>query len=189
MKGATRAGVADLVRLAHSSSHGAGDVAVPYLREEYALGMRHQLGLLNPQLRGWFRGVIPLRRPGGGLLLLVDRRRGADFLAPAEGLRPKAGLLVVAAGPGQAGVSCAALCAQKGKRCEEQQLEFVNDCAPLLKAFPCEAGCGHQVGIEIPAYVHDASRDTGHQCLTTDEAVSSCAAAHPATRRLCACVP
>ena len=189
VKGARRASVGELTQLSRSNSHGEGAVVVPFLREQYATQLRHQLGLLNPQLRGFFRGVVPLRRPGGGLLLLVDRRKGAGFLAAEEALLPAAGLQEVAAEPSQAGVSCASLCQLKGLRCDAQQLEFANDCVPLLRHFPCEAGCGHQVGTEIPCYVHDAQRDTGHQCLTTDEAVSDCNAAHPATRRLCACVP
>lgn len=40
--------------------------------------------------------------------------------------------------------------------------------------FPCENGCGHQVGLEIPCYVHDPSIDTALQCLITDDAIPTC---------------
>jgi len=65
----------------------------------------------------------------------------------------------------------------------------VNTCEALKQHFPCEDGCGHQVGQEIPAYVHDRSRDTALQCLVTDDAISSCGAHVPVTTRLCVCIP
>jgi hypothetical protein len=38
------------------------------------------------------------------------------------------------------------------------------------------------------AQVVDATRNTGGQCLVTDEAMSKCSASFMATQRLCACV-
>ena len=57
VKGARRASVGELTQLSRSNSHGEGAVVVPFLREQYATQLRHQLGLLNPQLRGFFRGA------------------------------------------------------------------------------------------------------------------------------------
>ena len=44
---------------------------------------------------------------------------------------------------------------QVGKRCDPRELEFANTCEALMAHFPCEGGCGHQIGDEIPAYVAD----------------------------------
>lgn len=67
------------------------------------------------------------------------------------------------------------------------QHEFANNCEAMREAFACELGCGHQVGAEIPCYVHQSKRDTFQQCLVTDEVTSLCGASHPATTRLCGC--
>ena len=46
-----------------------------------------------------------------------------------------------------------------------------------------------EVGRELPCYVQDKDRDTALQCLISDEASQpDCAAKHPSTSRLCACV-
>ena len=52
----------------------------------------------------------------------------------------------------------------------------------------CEAGCGHQVGPELPAYAESPSLDTHRQCLISDIAISKCEAKFGKTRRLCRCV-
>ena len=57
----------------------------------------------------------------------------------------------------------------------------------MARHFGCEAGCGHQVGKELPAYAATADLDTYQQCLITDIAVSACNAAFKKTRRLCSC--
>ena len=75
-----------------------------------------------------------------------------------------------------------------GLRCVERELEFANNCADLLALFPCEAGCGHQVGSELPAYAHQASLDTHRQCLVSDIAFSKCEAKFAKTTRLCFCL-
>jgi hypothetical protein len=85
------------------------------------------------------------------------------------------------------GVSCTSACAAMGGRCEERELEWGNSCAALARHFPCEAGCGHQVGPELPAYASAKDLDTYRQCLTSDIAVSTCDAKYAKTRRLCTC--
>ena len=58
-------------------------------------------------------------------------------------------------------------------------------CAPQV--FPCEGGCGHQVGDEIPAYVSDPSANTYRQCLTSEQKMPRCGASHRSTSRVCRC--
>jgi hypothetical protein len=72
--------------------------------------------------------------------------------------------------------------------CDERELEFMNRCDALAAAFACEGGCGHQIGLELPAYVADRRAATAGQCLVTDGPMPRCAASHPATARLCACL-
>ena len=184
---AKRQPLSNLRSVASGSDAEPGAIIVLYQREEYQTYVRDALQLIHPQPRGWYRGIMPLRRNSGrsGILYVVDRRRAAEFLESNERLVPAPGMQSVAAPPG---VSCDGLCGSRGLRCDAGQLEFVNNCEALQQAFPCEAGCGHQVGIEIPCYVHVAGRDTEHQCLITDEEVSRCAAAYASTSRLCACV-
>ena len=45
------------------------------------------------------------------------------------------------------------------------------DSEALGAAFACEAGCGHQVGPELPAYAESPSLDTHRQCLISDIAI------------------
>ena len=63
-----------------------------------------------------------------------------------------------------------------------------NTCEALGAAFACEAGCGHQVGPELPAYAESPSLDAHRQCLISDIAISKCEAKFGKTRRLCRCV-
>lgn len=79
-------------------------------------------------------------------------------------------------------------CVRHPSRCDERELEFVNSCDALAAAFACEGGCGHQIGFELPAYVADRRAATSGQCLVTDGPMPRCAATHPATERLCACL-
>ena len=182
---ASRRPLSELSHVVHEVTQDA--IVVLYQREQYQSAVRDRLRLVHPQPRGWYHGILPLRRGGGrgGNLYLVDRRVAANFLKPNERLTRAFEMKEIAA---KAGQNCDTVCAQHSLRCNQEQLEFVNDCVALKRAFPCEEGCGHQVGIEIPCYVHDAGRDTSHQCLVTDEAVSTCSASHSATTRLCACV-
>ena len=57
----------------------------------------------------------------------------------------------------------------------------------MTPVWPCEAGCGHQVGPELPAYASSNSLDTYRQCLVSDIAVSKCDAKYFKTERLCFC--
>ena len=70
----------------------------------------------------------------------------------------------------------------------QKRLEWGNNCDAMAKFFRCEAGCGHQVGPELPAYASAQDLDTHGQCLISDIAVSTCKAAFKKTERLCACV-
>ena len=65
---------------------------------------------------------------------------------------------------------------------------FANNCEALLEHFPCEAGCGHQIGDEIPCYVSDPTSQTYRQCLVTEQRMPRCRASHGSTTRLCVCV-
>jgi hypothetical protein len=136
-------------------------------------------------------------------VFLVDRRQGAWLLRGGGGsqqvqqvqaarqeqeqeawvLKPGAEFL-----NGQRGQSCEDRCRRANKKCEDGQLEFANDCGRLMAAFPCEGGCGHQIGDEIPAYVPDRGADTFGQCLTTEQKMPKCRATHRSTARLCVCL-
>jgi len=157
-----------------------------YIREDFG-SIADSLRLLHKNARTAHRGVVIVRDVvDKGLIALVDRRKGEGYLPADQLLRRHPSLLLNKAAPGE---SCDSFCRKGGRRCDGQQLEFANVCSELKKVFPCENGCGHQVGKEIPAYVHDRSKDTALQCLITDDEISTCSAGHPATTRLCACVP
>ncbi|CAE7941015.1 Mgat1 [Symbiodinium necroappetens] len=159
---------------------------IPYVREDFP-GLAKKLQLYPGQPRGGWRGIIFSRHPQShALLALIDRRQGEGLLPENELWRADPGNVITKAQPGQ---SCEMACSKAGLRCDPRQLEFANNCNALKQHFPCENGCGHQVGAEIPCYVHDMKRDTALQCLVTDESAPSCASMHPATTRLCMCTP
>ncbi|CAJ1423835.1 unnamed protein product [Effrenium voratum] len=146
-----------------------------------------KLQIYPGQPRGSHRGVILLRHPQSHVpVALVDRRQGEGLLPDSELWLPHPDVAIMTGKPNQA---CQQVCQQAGMACNARQLEFVNRCEVLKKHFPCENGCGHQVGPELPSYVQDRKRDTAMQCLVTDESPPNCAAHHPATTRLCACLP
>lgn len=120
-----------------------------------------------------------------GVPLILADKRACPYLLPAEQIRPNANVQYLAASQGQ---SCSRACSAAGKRCAGDHLQWANSCAVLATLFPCEAGCGHQVGTEIPCYVQDTSQVTHQQCLTTDTTSESCEAAHHSTRRACPCL-
>jgi hypothetical protein len=74
-------------------------------------------------------------------------------------------------------------------RCYDSEITFVNNCEALQSVFACEAGCGHQIGDELPAYVTDPTERTYRQCLITDGAHNTCQFSHRATQRVCPCNP
>eukprot|EP00927_Polykrikos_kofoidii_P083596 TRINITY_DN8605_c1_g1_i1.p1 TRINITY_DN8605_c1_g1~~TRINITY_DN8605_c1_g1_i1.p1 ORF type:complete len:771 (+),score=92.56 TRINITY_DN8605_c1_g1_i1:83-2314(+) len=175
----------------------AGRVYIlPYVREDYA-AIARALGIISSQPRTAHRGIIVTYMPvegakGRATIVLVDRRQAGvtagqfSPLPEAEAWHPHPARKVAAASPGQ---SCDAFCQTQGLVCDARELEFVNTCDEMRKAFPCEDGCGHQVGLEIPAFVHDRARDTARQCLVTDDALPQCKALSPVTTRLCVCIP
>jgi len=159
---------------------------LPYIREEYSV-IAKKLQISPAQPRTAHRGVIRARHPvHRAEVLLVDRRQGDGLLQDSDVWRPHLQRRIERAQPGE---SCDRACSQLRMRCDARELEFVNNCGTLQQYFPCENGCGHQVGKEIPCYVHDRKRDTRMQCLVTDEAIPACNAAIAVTTRLCVCIP
>jgi alpha-1,3-mannosyl-glycoprotein beta-1,2-N-acetylglucosaminyltransferase len=159
---------------------------LPYIREEYK-NIAKRLEIYGAQPRTAHRGMVMTRHPSTkALLILVDRRQAVGILPEIEQLRPNPQLRIGAAPKGR---SCDWFCHLHQMRCDPAQLEFINHCSVLKEYFPCERGCGHQVGLEIPCYAHDSKMDTAFQCLVTDEVVPACKAGHKSTTRLCACVP
>eukprot|EP00933_Yihiella_yeosuensis_P072446 TRINITY_DN8082_c1_g4_i1.p1 TRINITY_DN8082_c1_g4~~TRINITY_DN8082_c1_g4_i1.p1 ORF type:complete len:578 (+),score=76.01 TRINITY_DN8082_c1_g4_i1:266-1999(+) len=170
----------------HRNSGQSRPFLVPYVREEFR-PLAETLMIYPGQPRSSRKGLILTFDSKTGLnVALVDRRQGKGILPENELWLPIPGQRLEAA---RAGESCDSVCQRLGHRCVQRQLEYANACEHLKQYFPCEAGCGHQVGQEIPCYVHDKSRDTAGQCLVTDEAAPSCEAKHPSTTRLCVCVP
>jgi len=164
---------------------GAGTTTVvAYTRENYR-SLATPLGLWKESPRGTHNGTILLRSAAGATLVLADRRK-CPWLPPQHAFRAAHAWREVKAAPG---ASCAAACQGAGMRCQARELEWVMSCEALARHFPCEAGCGHQVGDELPAYVHDSALDTYQQCLVSDIAFSTCEAAFSKTTRLCRCVP
>ncbi|CAE8635953.1 unnamed protein product [Polarella glacialis] len=181
-------GLAQLDSIAGPDSDAERYYILPYVREDFKLFAKRLL-LYPGQPRAARKGLVLSRLPHSPKVwvALVDRRQGQGLLPEAERWQPRPGQQLLAAQPGE---SCDGACQRLGAlRCEARQLEFANSCGALRGFFACEEGCGHQVGSEIPAYVHDRSRDTALQCLVTDEAAPTCAAKHPSTSRLCVCVP
>lgn len=154
-----------------------------YTREQYK-ELAKPLGLWGENPRAFHNGTIMLHPPSGGTLLLADRRH-SPYIDPSERLTPPSTMRQMKAA---AGVSCDRACANAGLRCEAPQLEWGNTCEAMAKLFPCEAGCGHQVGPELPAYAASPTLDTHRQCLISDIAISTCAAAFAKTERLCTCI-
>jgi len=167
---------------------------MPFRREEYqsletALGHRpaHHGNLLLGDVRSTYLGVTRgyLQRTRSWILA-VDRRANPSLLTEAERVSPHPKLQSVAAKQNQ---SCDDACANKGQRCDDNQMHFVNNCNEMLKMFPCEQGCSHQVGKDLPAYVASRAEVGFQQCLVTLISPMTCAGMHANTVRLCACVP
>lgn len=154
-----------------------------YTREDFK-DTASKLGIYSGQPRASRRGVI-LTKIEGVNLALIDRRQGEGLLPKELLITRHPHLKAVRASPN---TNCIVACSGERALCAEDQFEFINTCEALTATFPCEDGCGHQVGSEIPCYVHDSSRDTAHQCLVSDEDAPRCDASHPSTSRLCACV-
>jgi len=172
--------VESLVKLAYE----AGTIEFYTLESWAMIAAKHQLWKNQP--RGTHRGLILVHNRDGTFKVLADKRKAADYLRPEDAWRPNPDAQHV---PGGRGESCNAVCSKRGLRCDHRELQFSNTCERMLRAFPCEAGCGHQMGYEIPSYVVAPNERTYRQCLVADEVASTCQAQHPITRRLCACLP
>ncbi|CAK9033615.1 3-mannosyl-glycoprotein 2-beta-N-acetylglucosaminyltransferase (N-glycosyl-oligosaccharide-glycoprotein N-acetylglucosaminyltransferase I) (GNT-I) (GlcNAc-T I) [Durusdinium trenchii] len=158
---------------------------VPFVRRDYKK-LAQKLQITEAQPRSSHEGLIATRDPKSGAAVFLANRLSSPWLPSTEQAFPHEQRHVAAARPGE---SCADMCQRLRMICSDFELEFINDCAALKAHFPCEEGCGHQVGEEIPCYVHEASRDTGKQCLVTDDAIPRCGAKNQATSRLCSCIP
>mmetsp|Transcript_17669 Transcript_17669/g.40943 ORF Transcript_17669/g.40943 Transcript_17669/m.40943 type:complete len:785 (+) Transcript_17669:26-2380(+) len=170
-----------------------GIIVVPYLHEEYVkmldvfgLQPKETNGAIPQDVRGEHYGVSYGRHmPSQQDVILVDRRNKRNWLRPPDQQFAPADMTVVAA---PRHTSCMDACQEAGRRCKPAAMHYVNSCALLKKHFPCEGGCAHQVGQELPAYVVDEKQPTRQQCLVTFISKMTCAASHASTRRLCACI-
>ena len=184
-----------------------GTYVVPYLTEQFGqVKQTFKLWCDNP--RATHNGVIMLRdRSSGARVIIADRRvcfrrligcelvckliyscRVQDKSSPLrseEQQLPVPGSLIDKADVAE---SCDALCNRKGMTCRTPELVFVNNCEALMAHFPCENGCGHQVGGDIPNYVVNREEPTFQQCLISDGG-TDCRSAHHSTQRLCVCSP
>ena len=154
-----------------------------YTREEYR-DLAKPLGLWGENPRAFHNGTITLHPPSGGTLFLADKRH-SPYIEEHERYVPPPSMRQLKAA---AGVSCDTACKTIALRCDGRVLEWGNTCEAMAHFFPCEGGCGHQVGPELPAYASHSSLDTYQQCLISDIALSTCAAAFAKTERLCTCV-
>lgn len=93
--------------------------------------------------------------------------------------------------------SCTDACARHGVslgrgphafRCKAEAIRLLNSCLALKAAFSCSV-CKKSVGEDQPAFVSSRADPNWGACLFSSDSKSSCAANHPATRRLCPCVP
>eukprot|EP00736_Rhodelphis_marinus_P008798 Rmarinus@m.24180 len=119
----------------------------------------------------------------GKQLLLVDQRR-SPFIPQEFLIEIDPALEFVAGSQGQ---SCRSTCVAAGKRCSEPDFDFGNRCDVLMSHFPCEKGCGTEMGRDIPNYVSDKLNENFQRCLTTEDE-PTCDASHRSTSRLCPCM-
>ncbi|CAE6940996.1 Mgat1 [Symbiodinium sp. CCMP2456] len=165
---------------------------VPYVHEEFlqyaeaaGLSPRNTKGSIPADVRSEHYGTVVGRIVSQQVpLLMVDKRSQLGLLRPEEQLRFNVNFEVV---PGSQGKSCVEVCQARNAKCDKQQIYFLNDCNLLKKHFPCEAGCAHQVGKELPVYVPDPAQSTKGQCLITFISPATCEAKHKSTSRLCPC--
>ncbi|OLP79570.1 hypothetical protein AK812_SmicGene40128 [Symbiodinium microadriaticum] len=165
---------------------------VPYVHEEFlqyaeaaGLSPRNTKGSIPADVRSEHYGTVVGRIVSQQVpLLMVDKRSQLGLLRPEEQLRFNVNFEVV---PGSQGKSCVEVCQSRNAKCDKQQIYFLNDCNLLKKHFPCEAGCAHQVGKELPVYVPDPAQSTKGQCLITFISPATCEAKHKSTSRLCPC--
>ena len=79
------------------------------------------------------------------------------------------------------------VCEEKDLSCDEDLMQSLNDCTQMQSFFECDS-CQPSQGPDQPAYVHmnAPSAALPGKCLL-NTGVSTCAASHPHTIRLCAC--
>ena len=168
--------------LANSLQHQGKAFLVPYVRDQFKrIAEQNGLfGMPRGQHDGIMRAVI-----GGRTMFFADRYK-AKLLPNEARILPSPNISFIAAAQGR---NCIETCSSIGKVCDDKQQEFANNCETMASLFPCEAGCGHQMGAELPAYVPDQIPATFQQCLIFTEGVASCKSAHKSTARACACLP
>lgn len=167
---------------------------IPYSIENYRELKKTQVFALWEEPRATHKGVIIIRHQKyRETLILLAMRRFCPYLNLQERILPTIHSVVVAAEPG---ISCEDACRFHDNdldpttyRCSPDDLPFINQCEQLSKIFSCKAGCGHQVGGELPAFVVSRDEITYGQCLITVVPHVDCGANHPSTRRACPCVP
>mmetsp|Transcript_3233 Transcript_3233/g.7252 ORF Transcript_3233/g.7252 Transcript_3233/m.7252 type:complete len:686 (-) Transcript_3233:248-2305(-) len=172
-----------------STDGGATELPESYLilyQREHYTKLASQLGLWPGEPRAYYDGIIRVSNtPGRPVLYLAERRDARTMLHENEAIFPDDHLTPVVAEPRK---NCEVACADKGMTCVAEQLAFLNKCSVMKKYLPCEAGCSNQIGLELPAYVVERS-NAYQQCLLSYSETSSCSAVHPATQRICPCVP
>ena len=127
-----------------------------YTREQYK-DLAKPLGLWGENPRAFHNGTIALHPPSGGQLILADRRprpissraRGCCRRPRCDSLRRRRGVMRQAC--------------RRRPGCDAHQLDGATRAA-MARFFPCEAGCGHQVGPELyyarrPPWTHTAVLD------------------------------
>mmetsp|Transcript_118388 Transcript_118388/g.334602 ORF Transcript_118388/g.334602 Transcript_118388/m.334602 type:complete len:836 (+) Transcript_118388:127-2634(+) len=159
----------------------------PSLAFEFGIRPRSHKNVIPMDVRAEHYGVWTGRHAhSGARVLAVDRRSMKEYFKDPEQLRPSESMVPTTS---SANESCDAACAKRGLKCSVEQMHFLNTCTELMKAFPCEEGCAHQVGKELPVYVAGRSEPTFRQCLVTFISRMECSSKHASTMRLCACVP
>ena len=122
-------------------------------------------------------------------LSLFLSKKATAFLRPTEIVKADRRAMITKARRGE---TCSSACDRAKLSCRVLQLEFANNCTVLRALFPCERGCLHQIGQELPAYVASSVSQeyTSGQCLVRDIADAlSCKTSHPKTQRACVCMP
>ena len=129
----------------------------------------------------------------GNTFVLASARR-SPYL-PDELREPRPEQLVLLTGA--AGEACTDVCARGNgsdaggggaTACDPLAFEWANEVEQLAARFPCEKGFATVTGPDIPNYVVQEGNEYYHRCLVS-EGGWTCEAKHPATRRLCPCMP
>jgi len=166
---------------------------IPYKYESnkdevmFKLGVRPRShrNIIPKDIRSEHYGVFAGRHKDT-IVLAVDMRSQQNYLRASERIMRNPNMKPVV---GKPDTTCTETCTEKGLQCRLDQMPFLNDCDELRKVFPCEQGCAHQVGKELPVYVSASIESTFQQCLVTFISPMSCEGKHKSTTRICACMP